>query len=152
MSLTTILPLETGKRPVKGMARELYRLRAFRRNNVMLCDTALADATEDRFEDWIVERLEQVKPNTVGRDIPLMKPLFVAAAREYGLAPSPRNMSRRRVRLTSAAAAFNLKKKHCCFTSWSRRRIRLRRWRFSPLWKRAVEAAKCCGSNGPACA
>lgn len=84
-----ITALETGKRRVKGVASELYRLRAFRRNSVMLCATALADATEDMFEDWIVERLEQVKPNTIGRDIRLMKPLFEAAARKYDLARSP---------------------------------------------------------------
>lgn len=84
-----ITALETGKRRVKGVASELYRLRAFRRNNLMLCATALADATEDMFEDWIVERLEQVKPNTIGRDIRLMKPLFEAAARKYDLARSP---------------------------------------------------------------
>lgn len=84
-----ITALETGKRRVKGVASELYRLRAFRRDNVMICATALSDATEDMFEDWITERLEEVKPNTVGRDIRLMKPLFEAAARKYDLARSP---------------------------------------------------------------
>lgn len=81
--------IETGKRRVKGAQSELYRLKAFRRNNVMLCSTALSDATEDMFEDWIAERLEEVKPNTVGRDIRLLKPLFAAAARKYDLLRSP---------------------------------------------------------------
>lgn len=81
--------LVSGKRRVKGAASELYRLRAFRRNSVTLCATALADATEDMFEDWIAERLEEVKPNTVGRDIRLFKPIFEAAARKYDLARSP---------------------------------------------------------------
>lgn len=57
--------LETGRRRVKGKDNELYRLRAFKRNFVTLCATALADATEDMFEDWIAERLEVVKPNSV---------------------------------------------------------------------------------------
>src|SRR5690606_21767132 len=35
------------------------------------------------------ERLEEVKPNTVGRDIRLLKPLFEVAARKYDLARSP---------------------------------------------------------------
>lgn len=81
--------LETGRRRVKGAASELYRLRAFRRNSALLCATALSDATEDMFEDWIAERLEEVKPNTVGRDVRLLKPLFEAAARKYDLARSP---------------------------------------------------------------
>lgn len=81
--------IETGKRRVKGAQTELYRLKAFRRNNVLLCSTALSDVTEDHFEDWIVERLEEVKPNTVGRDIRLLKPLFAAAARQYDLLRSP---------------------------------------------------------------
>jgi len=81
--------LETGKRRVKGAQSELYRLRAFRRNNVALCSTALSDATEDMFEDWIADRLEVVKPNSVGSDIRLLKPLFAAAARKYDLLRSP---------------------------------------------------------------
>lgn len=81
--------LETGKRRVKGASTELYRLRAFRRDFGLLCATALSDATEDMFEDWIAERLEEVKPNTVGRDVRLLKPLFEAAARKYDLARSP---------------------------------------------------------------
>jgi integrase len=84
-----ITALETGRRRVKGKDTELYRLRAFRRNFVTLCATALADATEDMFEDWIAERLEEVKPNSVGRDVRLLKPLFEAAARKYDLARSP---------------------------------------------------------------
>ncbi len=84
-----ITALETGRRRVKGKDTELYRLRAFRRNFVTLCATALADATEDMFEDWIAERLEEVKPNSVGRDVRLLKPLFEAAARKYDLSRSP---------------------------------------------------------------
>ena len=81
--------IETSKRVVKGWESELYRLKAFRRDNVMLCSTALSDATEDLFEDWIAERLEEVKPNTVGRDLRLLKPIFAAAARTYDLLRSP---------------------------------------------------------------
>lgn len=81
--------IETGKRRVKGAQSELYRLKAFRRNNVILCSTALSDATEDLFEDWIADRLEVVKPNSVGRDIRLLKPVFAAAARKYDLRRSP---------------------------------------------------------------
>ncbi|HWV21794.1 MAG TPA: tyrosine-type recombinase/integrase [Devosia sp.] len=84
-----ITALETGRRRVKGAASELYRLKAFRRRNAMLSATALSDATEDMFEDWIADRLEEVKPNTVGRDIRLLKPLFAAAARKFDLVRSP---------------------------------------------------------------
>ena len=84
-----ITALETGRRRVKGAASELYRLRAFRRNQVMLCSTALADATEDMFKEWVHERLKEVKPNSVGRDIRLLKPLFEVAARRYDLRRSP---------------------------------------------------------------
>ncbi|WP_375452158.1 tyrosine-type recombinase/integrase [uncultured Devosia sp.] len=41
------------------------------------------------FEDWIAERLEIVKPNTVLRDFTLLKPIFAAAARKAGLKYSP---------------------------------------------------------------
>ncbi|MVS97901.1 tyrosine-type recombinase/integrase [Devosia marina] len=81
--------LEAGKRRVKGAQSELYRLRAFRRNNLVLCSTALSDVTEDHFEDWIVERLEEVKPNTVKRDLRLLKPIFEAATWQYDLRRSP---------------------------------------------------------------
>lgn len=84
-----ITALETGRRRVKGKETELYRLRAFQRNFVLLCSTALADANEDMFEDWIAERLEEVKPNSIGRDVRLLKPIFEAAARKYDLARSP---------------------------------------------------------------
>lgn len=84
-----ITALETGRRRVKGKETELYRLRAFKRDFVLLCATALADASEDMFEDWIAERLEEVKPNSVGRDVRLLKPIFEAAARKYDLARSP---------------------------------------------------------------
>ena len=84
-----IIALETGRRRVKGAPSELYRLKAFRRNNTILCATALSDATEDMFEDWIADRLEEVKPNTVGRDVRLLKPLFAAAARKFDLVRSP---------------------------------------------------------------
>lgn len=85
----TITALNTGRRAVKGRDVELYRLKAFRRNNVMLCATALSDATEDMFEDWIAERLEEVRPNTIGRDVRLLKPIFEKAARQYDLLRSP---------------------------------------------------------------
>ncbi|MBE7734508.1 tyrosine-type recombinase/integrase [Devosia faecipullorum] len=84
-----ITALETGRRRVKGKETELYRLRAFKRDFVLLCSTALADASEDMFEDWIAERLEEVKPNSIGRDVRLLKPIFEAAARKYDLARSP---------------------------------------------------------------
>lgn len=71
------------------MGERTLSLKAFRRDNVMLCSTALSDATEDLFEDWIAERLEEVKPNTVGRDLCLLKPIFAAAARTYDLLRSP---------------------------------------------------------------
>lgn len=81
--------IETGKRRVKGIDEERYRLNFFRRNFVDLCSTTLADATEEMFEDWIDERLESVKPNTVGREVRHLKPLFETAARTYDLYRSP---------------------------------------------------------------
>lgn len=84
-----IAALKTGKRKVKGAQSELYRLGAFRRRNPLLCSTAMSDATQDMFEDWIADRLEEVKPNSVGRDIRLLKPIFAAAAWKYELRHSP---------------------------------------------------------------
>jgi integrase len=84
-----ILAIEEDRRRVKGVQSELYRLRAFRRDNVLLCATALSDVTEDMFEDWIAERLEVVKPNSVGRDLRLLKPLFEKAVLQYDLKRSP---------------------------------------------------------------
>src|SRR5690606_22823814 len=66
-----------------------YRLAKFKRDFATLCATVLADATEDMFEAWIVERLEMVKPTTVLRDFRLLKPLFATAARKYDLHRSP---------------------------------------------------------------
>ncbi len=84
-----IAAIDSGKRKTKGSRDERYRLTKFKRDFACLCATALADATEDMFEDWIVERLEVVKPNTVLRDFRLLKPLFSSAARRYDLHRSP---------------------------------------------------------------
>lgn len=81
--------IDNGRRKTKGAATERLRLVAFKRDFPTLCGTALADATEDMFEDWIAERLEVVKPNTVLRDFTLLKPLFAVAARKYDLRRSP---------------------------------------------------------------
>src|SRR5690606_4347644 len=81
--------IDNGRRKTKGAATERLRLVAFKRDFPALCGTALADATEDMFEDWIAERLEVVKPNTVLRDFTLLKPLFAVAARKYDLRRSP---------------------------------------------------------------
>lgn len=84
-----IVALETGKRKIKGAKEELYRLNAFKRKYPGLNATPLSDATEDIFEDWIEDRLETVQPNTVGRDLSLLKPLFAKAVRKYDLRRSP---------------------------------------------------------------
>ncbi|MBO9591161.1 hypothetical protein [Devosia sp.] len=110
---SAINALETGRRRVKGATTELYRLRAFRRDSVLLCATALSDATEDMFEDWIAERLEEVKPNTVGRDVRLLKPLFEAAARKFDLARSPMAYINAPRQSTNASDAFSRKKRNC---------------------------------------
>ena len=77
--------LENGKRKIKGAKEELYRLNAFKRKYPGLIATPLSDDTEDIFEDWIEDRLETVQPNTVGRDLSLLKPLFTKAVRKYDL-------------------------------------------------------------------
>ena len=81
--------LESGKRKIKGTKEELYRLHSFKRKYPGLNATPLSDATEDIFEDWIEDRLETVQPNTVGRDLSLLKPLFAKAVRKYDLRRSP---------------------------------------------------------------
>lgn len=84
-----IAAIDSGKRKTKGAASERYRLVAFNRNYPVLAGTPLSDATEDIFEDWIEDRLETVMPNTVRRDISLLKPLFAVAVRTYDLRRSP---------------------------------------------------------------
>ena len=84
-----IAALESGKRKIKGVEEELYRLKAFKRNYPVLMATPLSDATEETFEDWIEHRLETVKPNTVLRDFNILKPLFAKAVRTYDLRRSP---------------------------------------------------------------
>ncbi len=84
-----IWAIDSGRRKTKGCRDERYRLVKFKRDFPALCGTALVDATEDLFEDWISERLEVVKPNTVLRDFRLLKPLFATAARKYDLRRSP---------------------------------------------------------------
>jgi integrase len=84
-----IVAIDDGRRKTKGASTERLRLVAFKRDFSSLCATILADATEDQFEDWIAERLEAVKPNTVLRDFRLLKPLFSTAARKYDLRRSP---------------------------------------------------------------
>jgi integrase len=84
-----IAAIDSGKRKVKGAVEERYRLVAFKRDYPALVATPLSDATEDIFEDWIEDRLETVKPNTILRDFRLFKPLFAAAVRKYDLRRSP---------------------------------------------------------------
>ena len=81
--------IDNGRRKTKGASTERLRLVAFKRDFPSLAATTLADVTEDMFEDWISERLEVVKPNTVLRDFTLLKPLFAVAARKYDLRRSP---------------------------------------------------------------
>ena len=84
-----IAAIDSGKRKIKGGKEERYRLNAFKRNYPALMATTLADATEDMFEDWTEDRLETVKPNTVLRDLNMLKPQFAKAARKYDLRCSP---------------------------------------------------------------
>jgi len=84
-----IAAIDKGTRKTMGAIEERYRLVAFNRNFPVLAATPLSDATEDIFEDWIEDRLETVKPNTVRRDISLLKPLFAVAVRTYDLRRSP---------------------------------------------------------------
>ncbi len=84
-----IAAIDSGKRKIKGAKEERYRLNAFKRNYPALMATPLSDATEDIFEDWIEDRLETVKPNSVLRDFTMLKPLFARAVRKYDLRRSP---------------------------------------------------------------
>jgi len=86
--------LVSGRRRIKGVRDELYRLRAFRRREALLCATAMADLTEDQFEDWLEQRLEEVKPSTALREIRQLKPIFRDAARQLGLRYSPMSFLR----------------------------------------------------------
>jgi integrase len=84
-----IAALVSGRRQVKGGRDELYRLRAFRRREAALCLTAMADVSEAAFEDWLEQRLEEVKPSTALREIRQLKPIIRAAARQLYLRSSP---------------------------------------------------------------
>lgn len=84
-----IARIDNGRRVTKGFETERLRLSAFKRDFSALCSLGLAEASEDVFEDWIAERLETVKPNTVLRDFTLLKPIFAVAARKAGLRHSP---------------------------------------------------------------
>lgn len=81
--------LERGIRDVKGRSTEESRLRKFRRDQVALCATAMADLDETMWEDWLSERLEEVQPNTALREIRLLKPILKQAARRLDLRGSP---------------------------------------------------------------
>jgi integrase len=81
--------IDNGRRRTKGASTERLRLVAFKRDFPALCKTTLTDATEDMFEDWMAQRLEVVKPNTVLRDFTLLKPSFATAARKCALRYSP---------------------------------------------------------------
>jgi integrase len=84
-----IAAIDNGRRRTKGASTERLRLVAFAREFPAICKTALVDATEEMFEDWMAERLDQVKPNTVLRELRLLKPLLAAAARKHNLRRSP---------------------------------------------------------------
>jgi integrase len=81
--------LVSGRRRIKGVRDELYRLRAFRRREIHLCGTAMAELTEDMFEDWLEQRLEEVKPSTALREIRQFRPIFKDAARQLSLPYAP---------------------------------------------------------------
>ncbi len=81
--------LVSGRRKIKSPDEELYRLRAFRRRELLLCGTTMSDLTEDQFEDWLEQRLEEVAPSTALREIRQLKPIFRDAARQLGLRYSP---------------------------------------------------------------
>lgn len=109
-----IAKIDNGRRRTKGSNTERIRLNAFRRDFYSLCGVALADVPEEIFEDWIAERLEGVKPNTVLREYRLLKPILAAAARKYDLQRSPLEYVKppstidERVRRLSADEAFYL--------------------------------------------
>lgn len=84
-----IASIDVGRRLTKGASTERLRLCAFKRDFHSLCKTSLVDVTEDMFEDWMEERLETVQPNTVLRELRLLRPLFAAAVRKYDLKRSP---------------------------------------------------------------
>ncbi len=81
--------LEEGKRDVKGKSEELYRLRAFLRRESALCATAMSVLDDNMMEDWIDQRLEEVKPGTVLRELRQIRPILRDAARRLHLPRSP---------------------------------------------------------------
>jgi len=80
-----IAALEKGTRRVKGASSELYRLRKFRRDQTLLCGTAMADLEESMWEDWLADRLDEVSAGTALREIRMLKQIFRDAARRLDL-------------------------------------------------------------------
>ena len=89
-----VLDREIAKRekdscPIKGKESELYRLKAFRRNERALCQTALSALGYDDFDDWKERRLEEVAAGTVLRELRLLRPILNDAVPRYHLVVSP---------------------------------------------------------------
>jgi integrase len=94
VTLGDVLDREIAKRAkdsciIKGKQSELYRLRAFKRDERALCQTALGSLTYHDFDDWKERRLEEVCAGTVLRELRLLRPILNDAVPRYHLLISP---------------------------------------------------------------
>ena len=140
--------LVSGRRKVKGAQSELYRLRAFRRREQLLCATAMADLSEDQFEDWLEQRLEEVKPSTALREIRQLKPILLVAARKLGLLNSPCSFSRTRGLSMSESAGSVLRRRRSFSLNWPMPAILSCSWRPSLHSRLGAAAVNNSVSNG----
>ena len=86
---SAIKELENGTRVVKGKTAELCRLRGFLKREQALCAHTMSLLTDTMMEDWRDQRLEEVKPGTVLRELRLLRPILATATRRLQLPVSP---------------------------------------------------------------
>ena len=84
-----IKELENGTRVVKGKTAELCRLRGFLKREQALSTHAMSLLTDTMMEDWRDQRLDEVKPGTVLRELRLLRPILATATRRLQLPVSP---------------------------------------------------------------
>ncbi|MBB3974107.1 hypothetical protein GGR24_002784 [Hansschlegelia beijingensis] len=99
---------------IKGKESELYRLKAFRRNERALCQTALSALGYDEFDDWKERRLEELAAGTVLRELRLLRPILNDAVPRYHLVVSPLHYVKNPWSTTSASRASAWERRSSC--------------------------------------
>jgi len=73
----------------KGSEPEEMRLKRFQREEPKLCAHAMANLHPEQFEEYRDQRLKQVKPGTVTRELNLLHAVFKHSARRLALLENP---------------------------------------------------------------